>query len=157
VIRPSGRRPGVKRLGRRADASGVECFYHEGKPAVGSCRACLKGLCRHCAVALEGALACPSQCEPMARALVLSLQQTVRFQNVSTGFLRSVRGLWIGLAAVASFVGLFVVVWGLSLPVFREVALLGIPFLALAFLAARLARNTRPPSARSGGQQESAA
>jgi hypothetical protein len=91
------------------------------------------------------------------RALVLSLQQTVRFQSVSTGFLRSARGLWLGLAAVALFVGLFVVVWGLSLPVFREVALLGLPFLALALLAGRLARNTRPPRSVSTSEQRSSA
>jgi hypothetical protein len=135
----------------------MECFYHEGAAAVGSCRACLKGLCRRCAVPLEGGLACPERCEPLVRALVLSLQQTVRFQSVSTGFLRSARGLWLGLTAVASFVGIFVVVWGLNLPVFREVALLGIPFLALAFIAGRLARNTRTTSPASGGERRSAA
>ena len=135
----------------------MECFYHEGTPAVGSCRACFKGLCRRCAVQLEGALACPDRCEPLARALVLSLQQSVRFQSVSTGFLRSARGLWLGLTAVALFVGLFVVVWGFSLPVFREVALLGIPFLALAFISGRLARNTRTPRSQSGREQESSA
>jgi hypothetical protein len=135
----------------------MECFYHEGAPAVGSCRACLKGLCRHCAVQLEGGLACPDRCEPLVRALVLTLQQSVRFQSVSTGFLRSARGLWLGLTAVALFVGLFVVVWGLGLPAFREVAVLGLPFLGLAFLTGRLARNTRAPRSQSGSEQESTA
>jgi len=121
----------------------MECFYHEGAPAVGSCRACLKGLCRRCAVELEGGLACPARCEPQVRALVQTLQQSVRFQNVSTGFLRSARGLWLGLTGVAGFVGVFVVVWGLRLPAFREVALLGIPFFALAWIAGRLAYNTK--------------
>jgi hypothetical protein len=73
------------------------------------------------------------------RALVLTLQHSVLFQNVSSGFLRSARGLWLGLTGVALFVGLFVVVWGLRLPAFREVALLGIPFFALAWIAGRLA------------------
>ena len=124
----------------------MECFYHAGVSAVGSCRACLKGLCRECAIELQAALACPSGCEPMARALVASLQQSLRFQAVSTGLLRSARGLWLGLTLVALSVGAFVVVWGLSLPAFREIALLGIPFLILGILAARLARNTRGPS-----------
>jgi hypothetical protein len=121
----------------------MECFYHEGASAVGSCRACLKGLCRRCAVVLEGGLACPDRCEAVVHGLVLSIQQGLRFQSVHTGFLRSARGLWLGLTAVASFVGIFVVAWGLTLPVFREVALLGIPFLALAVISGRLARNTR--------------
>ena len=120
----------------------MECFYHAGAPAVGSCRACLKGLCRQCAVELESGLACPSRCEPFVKALVLSLQQSMRFQNVSSGLFRSARGLWIGLGGVALFVGIFVIWWGLTLPAFREVALLGIPFLALALLAARLVRST---------------
>lgn len=121
----------------------MECFYHEGSAAVGSCRACFKGLCRSCAISLEGGLACPSGCEPFARALIASVQQSVRFQNVSTGFLRSARALWIGLTAVCVFMGAFTVVWGLGLPQFRAVALLGLPFLVLAFPAGRLARNTR--------------
>ena len=127
----------------------MECFYHAGAAAVGSCRACLKGLCRGCAVELEGGLACPNRCEPFVRGVVASLQQSIRFQSVSTGILRSARGLWLGLAVVALSVGVFVVAWGLTLPRFREIALLGIPFLALAFISGRLARNTRAPDERS--------
>jgi len=135
----------------------MECFYHEGVPAVGCCRACLKGLCRSCAVELEGGLACTDRCEPMVLAVVGAVQQSARYQSVSAGLLRSARGLWLGLAVVALFVGLFVVVWGLSLPAFREVAALGIPFLALALISARLARNVRGSSAKSERKQISAA
>jgi len=135
----------------------MECFYHAGSPAVGSCRACLKGVCRQCAVELEAALACPSGCEPLARALVASLQQSLRFQSVSTGLLRSARGLWLGLTLVALSVGAFVLVWGLSLPTFREISLLSVPFLVLGLLAARLARNTRGPVTGPSSSRGSAA
>ena len=135
----------------------MECFYHEGVAAVGCCRACLKGLCRSCAVELEGGLACTDSCEPMVRAVVGALQQSARYHSVSTGLLRSARGLWVGLAVVALFVGVFVVVWGLSLPAFREVAALGIPFLALAFISARLARNVRGSGTKSEPKPVSAA
>jgi hypothetical protein len=121
----------------------MECFYHEGAAAVGTCRACLKGLCRRCAVELEGGLACPNRCEPHVRGIVRTLQQSVRFQSVSTGLLRSARGLWLGITGVAGFVGVFVAVWGLGLPEFREVSLLAIPFFALALIAGRLALHTR--------------
>jgi len=125
----------------------MECFYHAGATAVGSCRACLKGLCRSCATELDGGLACADRCESMVRAVVATIQQSARYQGVSAGLLRSARGLWLGLTGVAALVGLFVIVWGLSLPTFREIALLGIPFLALAFLSARLARSVgRPPA-----------
>ncbi|MGQ0721769.1 MAG: hypothetical protein ACT4PE_09385 [Candidatus Eiseniibacteriota bacterium] len=135
----------------------MECFYHAGAPAVGSCRSCLKGLCRSCAVELEGGLACPDRCEEQVRAIVAALQQSARYQSVSTGLLRSARGLWSGLTVVALFVGLFVAVWGLSLPAFREIAALGIPFLALALITARLARNTRRADAPSEREHAPAA
>ncbi len=53
------------------------------------------------------------------------------------------RSIWSGLAAVALLVGIFVTVWGLTLPVFREVALLGLPFLALGAIALRVTRKVR--------------
>ena len=112
---------------------------------MGSCRACLKGLCRVCAVDLDAGLACNERCEPAVRAVIASLQQAARYQNVSAGLLRSARGLWVGLAIVSGFVGAFVVIWGLRLPAFREIAALGIPFFALAFIAARLAWNVGRP------------
>jgi Flp pilus assembly protein TadB len=119
----------------------MECFYHEGHPAVGSCRACFKGLCRRCAAELEGGLACTGRCESMVEAVVASIAQSARYQAVSSGLLGSARGLWLGLCLVALFVGGFVILWGLMLPYYREVALLGVPFLALAFLSGRLARS----------------
>lgn len=118
----------------------MECFYHEGHPAVGSCRSCLKGLCRQCAAELEGGLACTGRCEPMVEAVVATIQQSARYQAVSSGLLRSAQGLWLGLCLVGLFVGGFVIVWGLQLPFYREIALLGVPFLALAFISGRLAR-----------------
>ena len=132
----------------------MECFYHEGITAVGSCRSCLKGLCRGCAVELEGGLACAGRCEDMVRSVVAAIQQSARYQGVSAGLLRSARGLWLGLTAVAALVGLFVIAWGLSLPTFREIAALGIPFLALAFISARLARNVGRPAAQEPVVQE---
>jgi len=131
----------VKPAQRYTERHPMECFYHEGVAAVGSCRSCLKGLCRRCANELEGGLACSGRCETMVRSVVAAIQQSARYQSVSTGLLRSARGLWLGLTAVAGIVGVFVIAWGLSLPIYREIALLGIPFLALAFLSARLARS----------------
>jgi len=134
----------------------MECFYHEGVAAVGSCRSCLKGLCRRCAHELEGGLACSGRCEAMVRSVVAAIQQSARYQGVSTGLLRSARGLWLGLTAVAGIVGAFVIVWGLSLPIYREIALLGIPFLALAFISARLARSVGRTPAQPSAAPESA-
>ena len=55
------------------------------------------------------------------------------------------RTLWVGLSWVPLGVGVFVIGFGLSLPHFQSIALLGIPFLAIGLLtlacdAARAAR-----------------
>jgi Flp pilus assembly protein TadB len=76
----------------------------------------------------------------MVEAVVATIQQSARYQAVSSGLLRSAQGLWLGLCLVGLFVGGFVIVWGLQLPFYREIALLGVPFLALAFISGRLAR-----------------
>ena len=103
----------------------------------------MKGLCRACAAELEGGLACRTRCEEHVAAIVAMVRQSARFQGVSTGLLRSARGLWLGLTLVAASVGVFVALWGLSLPTFREVSLLALPFFALAVLSGRLARSVR--------------
>jgi hypothetical protein len=131
----------------------MECFYHEGASAVGSCRACFKGLCRRCAQQVEGGLACPTGCEAMVRAVVGALMQSVRYQGVSTGLLQSARGLWIGVGGVALFVGVFVIIWALRLPAYQEIAALGLPFLALGFIAFRLARNVGSAGPKAAAQK----
>jgi hypothetical protein len=119
----------------------MECFHHEGRPAVGACRSCLKGVCRECATELEGGLACSPKCERMIGIITSSLEQGARYQHVSAGLLRSTPSLWSGLAVVALIVGIVVAGLGMSLPAFRSIALLALPFLALAFLSGRLARS----------------
>jgi len=121
----------------------MECFQHEGRPAVGSCRACFRGLCRGCAVDLERGLACPGRCEEAARALIASLDQSIRIQGLSGSMVQGARTLWVGLSWVALGVGVFVIGFGLSLPHFRSIALLGIPFLAIGLLTLRVTRRVR--------------
>jgi hypothetical protein len=121
----------------------MECFYHEGRPAVGSCRSCFRGLCRACGVDLDRALACRGRCEDAARALVSSLEQSLRYQSLSTGMVRTASHIWVGLALVCLFVGVFVSTWGMRQPRYREISLLGLPFLALAGLLLVVLRNLR--------------
>jgi hypothetical protein len=78
----------------------------------------------------------------MVGIIVSSLEQGARYQHVSAGILRSTPGLWSGLAVVALFVGIVVAALGLSFSAYRSIALLALPFLALAFLSGRLARST---------------
>jgi len=121
----------------------MECFAHEGRPAVGSCRSCFKGVCRACAVDLGRGLACPGRCEESARALIASLDHSLRIQGLSSGMIHGARALWGGLAWVALAVGVFVSLWGLTLPGFREISLLGVPFLAIGVLTLRVSGRVR--------------
>ena len=121
----------------------MECFQHAGRPAVGSCRACLRGVCRAGAGVLGRGLACAGACEQAARALIASLEQTVRMQALSGSMMQGARTLWVGLSVVALAVGVFVIGFGLSLPQFRGIALLGIPFLAIGALTLIVARRVR--------------
>jgi hypothetical protein len=121
----------------------MECFYHEGRPAVGSCRSCLKGICRSCVADLGKGLACTGRCEQAVRDLLATLDLSIRYRGVSGGMLVAARNLWLGLAVVALGVGAFVTLWGASLPAFREVSLLGVAFLAIGLLTLRVARRVR--------------
>jgi hypothetical protein len=104
------------------------------------CRACTRGVCRSCAVELGLGLACAGRCEEAARALIASLEQSMRFQQLGVG--AAARTLYLGLSAVAIAVGGFVLVWGAGLPQYREIALLGLPFLAIGLLTFRVARRS---------------
>ncbi|NNE43216.1 MAG: hypothetical protein HKN12_03335, partial [Gemmatimonadetes bacterium] len=100
----------------------MDCYYHEGRAAVGSCRSCLKGVCRECAVDLQRGLACRDRCETDVRELMETIHQSVQTRGISSGLLKASRGMWTGLAAVALLVGIGVGIFGLSLPYYRSIA-----------------------------------
>lgn len=131
----------------RTEFPKVECFYHEGRPAVGTCRSCFKGLCRECAADLERGLACRLRCEQDVRDLIATLDQSIRYRALSGAYARATPKVMLAIALVSMFVGLFVAAWGLSLPRYDEIALLGVPFLILAALAIRIARRLPGPEA----------
>jgi hypothetical protein len=121
----------------------MECYRHEGRVAVGCCRSCLKGVCRECAHDVGGGLACRGECEEAARGVIAMVSQGVDQRGVQLGMVKSARGLWSGLAFVALLVGAGVAVWGFTLPYFREISLLGVPFLILGLLMLRAVRTVR--------------
>jgi hypothetical protein len=56
----------------------VDCFYHSGSAAVGTCKSCGKGVCRACAVDLGQGLACRDRCETDVAALIAVLDRTIK-------------------------------------------------------------------------------
>src|SRR5262245_25383945 len=118
-----------------SDNQVMECFYHAGRPTVGVCRSCMRGICRDCAADLDRGLACRERCENQVKNLLAMLEVSAR----SVGMAPAVRGLWQGIGVVSLLVAAFVLVWGLRLPYYREVALLSIPFLVIGFLVLKAA------------------
>ena len=55
----------------------MKCFTHQGKDAVGVCKACSKGICSECAEDLGHSLACKSSCEEQAHLLDAAIQRSV--------------------------------------------------------------------------------
>lgn len=116
---------------------------------MGCCRSCLKGVCRECAHDVGGGVACRNECEEAARGIIAMVRQGVDQRGVQGSLVRSTRGLWSGLALVALLVGVGVAAWGLTLPYFREISLLGIPFLIIGMLMLRVVRSVPQAADRS--------
>jgi hypothetical protein len=79
----------------------MRCFVHPDVEAVGTCRCCNRGLCRGCAVAEPGFLACKGECEKQAR-----LQAALTDANAQA-FRVARRGAWIMPALFAMFAAIF--------------------------------------------------
>lgn len=123
----------------------MECFYHEGRPAVGCCRSCLRGVCRECGVDLDKGLACKLRCETDVDELIATIAQSIQYRALAGAYARATPKAMLGIALACMLVGLFVSGWGLSLPRYDEIALLGIPFLILGAIAIRISRRFPGP------------
>ncbi len=121
----------------------MECAEHTGFAAIGICRACLRGVCRECAAPLRLGLACRGRCEADVSALAATLEQSIRTAAISSRMLQQTPRLWVGIGVVSLAVGVFVGIFGLSLPSYRSIALLGLPFLAIGVLVLFAAKRIR--------------
>ncbi len=108
----------------------MRCFYHTDREAVGTCRACSKGLCPECTVDLDVALGCKGRHEILARRLALSQARAGRATSILPVFV-------IVLGAVF-------IVWGLlSQPLSIFTSILGVGFAALGLLLLRRGAESR--------------
>src|SRR6202012_1470176 len=89
------------------DAKGdifMRCFNHVDREAVGSCKACAKGLCSECAVDLGHGLSCRGDHEVTVEAYHAMLERSTKMQNVAKN---SAQGLPIFLGAVGFIFGVY--------------------------------------------------
>ena len=75
----------------------MRCFNHIDREAVGSCKACAKGLCSECAVDLGHGLSCRGDHEVTVEAYHVMLGRSTKMQNVAKN---SAQGVPIFLGAV---------------------------------------------------------
>lgn len=101
----------------------MKCFYHHGLDAVGSCKACSKGLCPACAVDVGDGLACEHRCEDQVRAINGLMNRSIRLAPMSEHvYGRYPRGQFMA-ASFAIVAGVIFMMLGLDM---RGTARLGI-------------------------------
>jgi hypothetical protein len=61
----------------------VKCFKHRDADAVGSCKACSKGLCADCAVDVGRGLACGDTCVEQVRRVNELVERNIRMSPTS--------------------------------------------------------------------------
>ena len=81
----------------------MRCFYHPDSDAVGSCKACSKGLCSECAADLGEGLACRGQHEDLVAELNTLINRNSKAQ------LAAARGGILLLPAFFTFMGMLLV------------------------------------------------
>lgn len=60
----------------------MKCYYHNEVDAVGSCKACCKGLCSDCAVDMGGGLACINSCEDIVKEINVLIKANTKAMPV---------------------------------------------------------------------------
>lgn len=89
----------------------MNCYRHPSRPAIGSCKACSKGLCLECAHDTKNGLACVDTCieevKRLYRITDLSLVLMEKYLQPRTGLPRLVLHILAGVILGAIMTGLF--------------------------------------------------
>jgi len=83
------------------------CFYHPDKPAVGTCKHCLRGLCADCAATVDDVLACRNRHE----AQVIALEEMTRLNVLKS---KRTRSDYLRNTVFYGTVGMLFTVFGIS-------------------------------------------
>jgi len=98
----------------------MKCFYHREADAVGSCKACSKGLCAACAVDVGMGLACREACEEQVRSLNQLIDRNIRVSPASEQVLGKHAGAYFAPGVFQILAGVVFVLLGQSMDgVFR--------------------------------------
>lgn len=68
----------------------MDCFYHPGKPAIGICKHCQRGLCSECSAVVDDVLACKDRHEQEVSELEqLTARNLFQSRRVGSGYMRN--------------------------------------------------------------------
>jgi hypothetical protein len=68
----------------------MECFYHAGVQACGTCKSCSRGICKECASELDNGIACKDKCEPQAIEINELIMNSKAMENKANTIINSV-------------------------------------------------------------------
>jgi len=109
----------------------MKCFHHRDSDAIGTCKACSKGLCSICASDVGNGLACRDQCEDQVRSVNLLVERNIRISAVSERLVGGQpRGLFLA-GTFALLAGLLFAVMDLNLEGVPRIGVTGMGVLAI--------------------------
>ncbi len=89
----------------------MHCFRHQDKEAIGSCKACGKGVCPDCAITLPLGLVCSKECETRIVEIAATFRESLAASASARDKIRSSR---LGLVIVAIIFGIGFLVFGFT-------------------------------------------
>jgi hypothetical protein len=92
----------------------MKCFYHHDRDALGTCKACGKGLCDDCLEDFGKGLACRDRCEEHVRRLIALIDHNLRVAPAARSTMRANRAVFLGLAVFVFIAGAFFTVLALT-------------------------------------------
>ena len=129
----------------------MKCFQHSDDDAVGVCKACYKGVCRHCAADLGRGLACRGVCEEEVRALIRLIESNIQISPAAARAWGAHRSNLVWTAAACIVLGLLFGIWGaLNTPPFGVIAGIGGVLLVWGVVQAAHAFRLRAASGQVG-------
>src|SRR5450755_1852222 len=92
----------------------MKCFYHHDRDALGTCKACGKGLCDDCLEDFGKGLACRDRCEDHVRRLIALIDYNLRAAPAAASNLRANRAIFLAVAVFVFIAGAFFTVLALT-------------------------------------------
>ena len=111
----------------------MKCFYHRESDAVGTCKACTKGVCGECAVDVGMGLACRERCEADVRRINDLIGRNIKMMPVSERVMRSQSPGYLITGALAVLGGIVFIVMGLDMRGLGRAGIVSMGVLSVVF------------------------